>query len=171
MVFSIFLLNVQSNKDDFGSDPFAILHAPTSASQGPSGSNLSAKTNPPPRPESPSPALPPKIQKKQPPPRPAPPRPLQVRYQFLRPNTRGISDSQHILFYQLKIFAICPDVVNFFFRVHRRVIHRPAVDLQILLISTIRFVVHMSYVRCGMLVVNQIGNGSCQLLRTFEPCT
>ncbi|XP_034936533.1 epidermal growth factor receptor substrate 15-like 1 isoform X2 [Chelonus insularis] len=42
-------------KDPFGDDPFANLHAPT-------------------RPESPSPALPPK-KAKQPPPRPAPPRP------------------------------------------------------------------------------------------------
>ncbi|XP_031620846.1 epidermal growth factor receptor substrate 15-like 1 isoform X2 [Contarinia nasturtii] len=65
------------NKDDFGSDPFAILHAPTSASQIPSpGSHLGSKSIPPPRPESPSPALPPK-KAKQPPPRPAPPRPLQ----------------------------------------------------------------------------------------------
>ncbi|XP_077275160.1 epidermal growth factor receptor pathway substrate 15 isoform X4 [Temnothorax americanus] len=49
----------QSNntKDPFGEDPFANLHAP-------------------PRPESPSPALPPK-KAKQPPPRPAPPRPSQ----------------------------------------------------------------------------------------------
>ncbi|KAG4075354.1 hypothetical protein HA402_003145 [Bradysia odoriphaga] len=64
------------NKDDFGSDPFAILHAPTSASQilNPSPSNQRA----PPRPESPSPALPEKSKKaKQPPPRPAPPRPTQ----------------------------------------------------------------------------------------------
>ncbi|XP_018367517.1 PREDICTED: epidermal growth factor receptor substrate 15-like 1 isoform X3 [Trachymyrmex cornetzi] len=44
-------------KDPFGEDPFANLHAP-------------------PRPESPSPALPPK-KAKQPPPRPAPPRPSQ----------------------------------------------------------------------------------------------
>ncbi|XP_012276830.1 epidermal growth factor receptor substrate 15-like 1 isoform X2 [Orussus abietinus] len=43
--------------DPFGEDPFANLHAP-------------------PRPESPSPALPPK-KAKQPPPRPAPPRPVQ----------------------------------------------------------------------------------------------
>ncbi|XP_072750021.1 uncharacterized protein Eps-15 isoform X3 [Anoplolepis gracilipes] len=50
--------NVTSNtKDPFGDDPFANLHAP-------------------PRPESPSPALPPK-KAKQPPPRPAPPRPSQ----------------------------------------------------------------------------------------------
>lgn len=64
------------NKDDFGSDPFAILHAPTSASHAlnPSPSNQRA----PPRPESPSPALPEKSKKaKQPPPRPAPPRPMQ----------------------------------------------------------------------------------------------
>ncbi|KAJ6644248.1 Epidermal growth factor receptor substrate 15-like 1 [Pseudolycoriella hygida] len=64
------------NKDDFGSDPFAILHAPTSAGQilSPNPSNHRA----PPRPESPSPALPEKAKKaKQPPPRPAPPRPLQ----------------------------------------------------------------------------------------------
>lgn len=47
----------QATKDPFGDDPFANLHAP-------------------PRPESPSPALPPK-KAKQPPPRPAPPRPTQ----------------------------------------------------------------------------------------------
>ncbi|XP_029157988.1 epidermal growth factor receptor substrate 15-like 1 isoform X2 [Nylanderia fulva] len=46
-----------NTKDPFGDDPFANLHAPT-------------------RPESPSPALPPK-KAKQPPPRPAPPRPSQ----------------------------------------------------------------------------------------------
>ncbi|XP_011143937.1 epidermal growth factor receptor substrate 15-like 1 isoform X1 [Harpegnathos saltator] len=46
-----------NTKDPFGDDPFANLHAP-------------------PRPESPSPALPPK-KAKQPPPRPAPPRPSQ----------------------------------------------------------------------------------------------
>ncbi|XP_043523285.1 epidermal growth factor receptor substrate 15-like 1 [Frieseomelitta varia] len=46
-----------ATKDPFGDDPFANLHAP-------------------PRPESPSPALPPK-KAKQPPPRPAPPRPAQ----------------------------------------------------------------------------------------------
>ncbi|XP_034184651.1 epidermal growth factor receptor pathway substrate 15 isoform X3 [Osmia lignaria lignaria] len=46
-----------TTKDPFGDDPFANLHAPT-------------------RPESPSPALPPK-KAKQPPPRPAPPRPTQ----------------------------------------------------------------------------------------------
>lgn len=45
------------------------------------GSNLDAKSHPPPRPESPSPALPPK-KAKQPPPRPAPPRPLQVNSEF-----------------------------------------------------------------------------------------
>ncbi|XP_055539041.1 epidermal growth factor receptor substrate 15-like 1 isoform X2 [Wyeomyia smithii] len=61
-------------KDEFGCDPFAILHAPTTASQilTPSPNKSIA----PPRPESPSPALPPK-KAKQPPPRPAPPRPLQ----------------------------------------------------------------------------------------------
>ncbi|XP_058121200.1 epidermal growth factor receptor substrate 15-like 1 isoform X1 [Anopheles coustani] len=61
-------------KDEFGCDPFAILHAPTSAGQTltPSPSRSVA----PPRPESPSPALPPK-KAKQPPPRPAPPRPMQ----------------------------------------------------------------------------------------------
>lgn len=41
------------------------------------GSSLGSKSGPPPRPESPSPALPPK-KAKQPPPRPAPPRPMQV---------------------------------------------------------------------------------------------
>ncbi|XP_067001966.2 epidermal growth factor receptor substrate 15-like 1 isoform X2 [Anabrus simplex] len=51
-----------SGKDPFGCDPFASLQ-PSSG-------------GPPPRPESPSPALPPK-KSKQPPPRPAPPRPLQ----------------------------------------------------------------------------------------------
>ncbi|XP_035913022.1 epidermal growth factor receptor substrate 15-like 1 isoform X2 [Anopheles stephensi] len=61
-------------KDEFGCDPFAILHAPTTAGQAltPSPSRSVA----PPRPESPSPALPPK-KAKQPPPRPAPPRPMQ----------------------------------------------------------------------------------------------
>lgn len=54
----------QNGKDAFGSDPFAILHAPA---QGSSPSHA---------PESPSPALPPK-KAKQPPPRPAPPRPVQ----------------------------------------------------------------------------------------------
>ncbi|CAL7940264.1 unnamed protein product [Xylocopa violacea] len=49
--------SVAATKDPFGDDPFANLHAP-------------------PRPESPSPALPPK-KAKQPPPRPAPPRPTQ----------------------------------------------------------------------------------------------
>lgn len=63
-----------ASKDEFGCDPFAVLHAPTSANQilSPSPSKSVA----PPRPESPSPALPPK-KAKQPPPRPAPPRPLQ----------------------------------------------------------------------------------------------
>ncbi|XP_050447631.1 epidermal growth factor receptor substrate 15-like 1 isoform X2 [Cataglyphis hispanica] len=50
-------LTTSNTKDPFGDDPFANLHAP-------------------PRPESPSPALPPK-KAKQPPPRPAPPRPSQ----------------------------------------------------------------------------------------------
>ncbi|KAK9874093.1 hypothetical protein WA026_002447 [Henosepilachna vigintioctopunctata] len=50
------------DKDPFGCDPFAILHAPT----------RDGSTHP--RPTSPSPALPPK-KSKQPPPRPAPPRP------------------------------------------------------------------------------------------------
>ncbi|XP_058815246.1 epidermal growth factor receptor substrate 15-like 1 isoform X2 [Topomyia yanbarensis] len=64
----------QVARDQFGCDPFAILHAPTTASQilSPSPNKSVA----PPRPESPSPALPPK-KAKQPPPRPAPPRPLQ----------------------------------------------------------------------------------------------
>lgn len=61
-------------KDDFGSDPFASLHAPTGQGQ---VLSPGAQKGPPPRPESPSPALPPK-KSKQPPPRPAPPRPLQV---------------------------------------------------------------------------------------------
>ncbi|XP_074042511.1 epidermal growth factor receptor pathway substrate 15 isoform X2 [Leptinotarsa decemlineata] len=52
----------QQDKDPFGCDPFAILHAPTRDGSAP------------PRPTSPSPALPPK-KNKQPPPRPAPPRP------------------------------------------------------------------------------------------------
>ncbi|KAK4885465.1 hypothetical protein RN001_001736 [Aquatica leii] len=56
--------NVENSKDPFGCDPFAILHAPTRDGSAP----------PPPRPSSPSPALPPK-KSKQPPPRPAPPRP------------------------------------------------------------------------------------------------
>ncbi|XP_062547688.1 epidermal growth factor receptor substrate 15-like 1 isoform X2 [Armigeres subalbatus] len=63
-----------ASKDEFGCDPFAVLHAPTTASQIVSPSP--SKSVAPPRPESPSPALPPK-KAKQPPPRPAPPRPLQ----------------------------------------------------------------------------------------------
>ena len=55
----------QEDKDAFGCDPFAVLHAPTR-----DGAPA------PPRPTSPSPALPPK-KSKQPPPRPAPPRPAQ----------------------------------------------------------------------------------------------
>uniref|UniRef100_A0A0A1WYN6 Epidermal growth factor receptor substrate 15-like 1 n=1 Tax=Zeugodacus cucurbitae TaxID=28588 RepID=A0A0A1WYN6_ZEUCU len=64
----------QPGKDDFGSDPFAALHAPTG--QGQVLSPNAQKSGPPPRPESPSPALPPK-KSKVPPPRPAPPRPMQ----------------------------------------------------------------------------------------------
>lgn len=52
---------ISQSKDDFGSDPFAALHAP------PKGSVI--------EPDSPSPALPPKAKGK--PPRPAPPRPSQ----------------------------------------------------------------------------------------------
>ncbi|XP_017105735.2 epidermal growth factor receptor substrate 15-like 1 isoform X1 [Drosophila bipectinata] len=64
----------EAGKDDFGSDPFAALHAPTG--QGQVLSPNSGKSGPPPRPESPSPALPPK-KSKLPPPRPAPPRATQ----------------------------------------------------------------------------------------------
>jgi len=60
-MLTLFLFQV-SGKDPFGCDPFATLQP--------------ASSGPPPRPESPSPALPPK-KSKQPPPRPAPPRPLQ----------------------------------------------------------------------------------------------
>ncbi|CAH1163780.1 unnamed protein product [Phaedon cochleariae] len=52
------------DKDPFGCDPFAVLHAPPRAASTAPG-----------RPASPSPALPPK-KSKNPPPRPAPPRPL-----------------------------------------------------------------------------------------------
>lgn len=68
--------NLQAGKDEFGCDPFAILHAPTSASQilSPSPNPKSSVTSSM-RSESPSrPELPPK-KAKQPPPRPAPPRP------------------------------------------------------------------------------------------------
>ncbi|XP_022228793.2 epidermal growth factor receptor substrate 15-like 1 isoform X2 [Drosophila obscura] len=61
----------EPGKDDFGSDPFASLHAPTG--QGQVLSPNAQRSGPPPRPESPSPALPPK-KSKVPPPRPAPPR-------------------------------------------------------------------------------------------------
>ncbi|XP_035793898.1 epidermal growth factor receptor substrate 15-like 1 isoform X3 [Anopheles albimanus] len=60
-------------KDEFGCDPFAILHAPA---PGQALTPSPSRSGPPPRPESPSPALPPK-KAKQPPPRPAPPRPMQ----------------------------------------------------------------------------------------------
>lgn len=76
---------LQPVKDSFDTDPFAALHAPTGQGQVLSpntqtqSQNISSttKSGPPPRPESPSPALPPK-KSKVPPPRPAPPRPLQV---------------------------------------------------------------------------------------------
>lgn len=58
--------DTQEEKDAFGCDPFAVLHAPTRDGSAP----------PPVRSTSPSPALPPK-KSKQPPPRPAPPRPAQ----------------------------------------------------------------------------------------------
>ncbi|XP_032591347.1 epidermal growth factor receptor substrate 15-like 1 isoform X3 [Drosophila grimshawi] len=64
----------EPGKDDFGSDPFAALHAPTG--QGQVLSPNAQRSGPPPRPESPSPALPPK-KSKVPPPRPAPPRATQ----------------------------------------------------------------------------------------------
>ncbi|KAK9737454.1 Cytoskeletal-regulatory complex EF hand [Popillia japonica] len=57
----------EPDKDPFGCDPFAVLHAPTRDGA------------PPGRPVSPSPALPPK-KSKQPPPRPAPPRPIQPAF-------------------------------------------------------------------------------------------
>lgn len=59
----------ETNKDPFGCDPFAILHAPTRGDVSPAPGDGA-----PPRPTSPSPALPPK-KSKVPPPRPAPPRP------------------------------------------------------------------------------------------------
>lgn len=76
---------LQPVKESFDADPFAALHAPTGQGQVLSpntqtqSQNISSttKSGPPPRPESPSPALPPK-KSKVPPPRPAPPRPLQV---------------------------------------------------------------------------------------------
>jgi hypothetical protein len=61
LYFSVYFKKLQ---DPFGEDPFAALHAPL-------------------RPESPSPALPPK-KSKQPPPRPAPPRPIQGPQTLLR---------------------------------------------------------------------------------------
>lgn len=54
LIFHYLMLSSQEDKDAFGCDPFAVLHAPTRA-------------------ESPSPALPPK-KSKNPPPRPAPPK-------------------------------------------------------------------------------------------------
>nr|XP_017100875.2 epidermal growth factor receptor substrate 15-like 1 isoform X2 [Drosophila bipectinata] len=69
----------EAGKDDFGSDPFAALHAPTG--QGQVLSPNPGKSGPPPRPESPSPALPPK-KSKLPPPRPAPPRAAQPATAF-----------------------------------------------------------------------------------------
>ncbi|XP_067631425.1 epidermal growth factor receptor substrate 15-like 1 isoform X2 [Eurosta solidaginis] len=74
----------EAGKDDFGSDPFAALHAPTG--QGQVLSPNAQKSGPPPRPESPSPALPPK-KSKVPPPRPAPPRPLQAPTRPTQPAT------------------------------------------------------------------------------------
>ncbi|XP_073848881.1 epidermal growth factor receptor pathway substrate 15 isoform X2 [Musca autumnalis] len=82
-------------KDNFDNDPFASLHAPTGQGQvlspntQPQTQNLTTtKSGPPPRPESPSPALPPK-KSKVPPPRPAPPRPLQAPARPAQPEGFG----------------------------------------------------------------------------------
>lgn len=63
-----------SSHDGFGSDPFAMLHAPKSAAEAASLSPSLSRPGPG-RPESPSPALPPKKAK---PMRPPPPRPATV---------------------------------------------------------------------------------------------
>ncbi|XP_037715625.1 epidermal growth factor receptor substrate 15-like 1 isoform X4 [Drosophila subpulchrella] len=76
-------------KDDFGSDPFAALHAPTGKGQVLSPN--AQKSGPPPRPESPSPALPPK-KSKVPPPRPAPPRAAQPTGGFGSAGAGGFAD-------------------------------------------------------------------------------
>ncbi|XP_017120183.1 epidermal growth factor receptor substrate 15-like 1 isoform X4 [Drosophila elegans] len=79
----------EPGKDDFGSDPFAALHAPTG--QGQVLSPNTQKSGPPPRPESPSPALPPK-KSKVPPPRPAPPRAAQPTSGFGGVGGGGFAD-------------------------------------------------------------------------------
>ncbi|KAH8375470.1 hypothetical protein KR200_008230 [Drosophila serrata] len=79
----------EPGKDDFGSDPFAALHAPTG--QGQVLSPNAQKSGPPPRPESPSPALPPK-KSKVPPPRPAPPRASQPTSGFGGSGGGGFAD-------------------------------------------------------------------------------
>ncbi|XP_052843724.1 epidermal growth factor receptor substrate 15-like 1 isoform X4 [Drosophila gunungcola] len=79
----------EPGKDDFGSDPFAALHAPTG--QGQVLSPNMQKSGPPPRPESPSPALPPK-KSKVPPPRPAPPRAAQPTSGFGGGGGGGFAD-------------------------------------------------------------------------------
>ncbi|KAI8127293.1 hypothetical protein FF38_11522 [Lucilia cuprina] len=86
-------------KDNFDSDPFASLHAPTGQGQVLSPNTQiantlasSIKSGPPPRPESPSPALPPK-KSKVPPPRPAPPRPLQAPNRPAQPDAFGSSSN------------------------------------------------------------------------------
>ncbi|XP_043645664.1 epidermal growth factor receptor substrate 15-like 1 isoform X2 [Drosophila teissieri] len=79
----------EPGKDDFGSDPFAALHAPTG--QGQVLSPNAQKSGPPPRPESPSPALPPK-KSKVPPPRPAPPRAAQPTGGFGSGGAGGFAD-------------------------------------------------------------------------------
>ncbi|XP_065366917.1 epidermal growth factor receptor substrate 15-like 1 isoform X2 [Calliphora vicina] len=86
-------------KDTFDSDPFASLHAPTGQGQVLSPNTQTAssigssnKSGPPPRPESPSPALPPK-KSKVPPPRPAPPRPIQAPNRPAQPDAFGSSSN------------------------------------------------------------------------------
>lgn len=98
----------QPAKDNFDNDPFAALHAPTGQGQVLSPNtqtqqqNLTtAKSGPPPRPESPSPALPPK-KSKVPPPRPAPPRPLQVRMQQQIPG----QDEKYIYLFNCHILIV-----------------------------------------------------------------
>lgn len=68
---------IQAGADAFGSDPFASLHAPRTAAEAAHLTPSPSRPGPPARPESPSPALPPK-KAKHPPMRPPPPRPAQV---------------------------------------------------------------------------------------------
>lgn len=97
----MFKIQRHENKDAFGCDPFAILHAPTRPSSAP----------PPQRPESPTPALPPK-KGKQPPPRPAPPRPAPYHAPVSHNNSSTSSEFADFSNFNSKVIYYINKILN-----------------------------------------------------------